>query len=208
MASFAPMTAAQSHLVPVSGEEPRIAARETSSSPSVTFSAFYDENLEFVWRNFGHMLGFDSIVDDVVQEVFMVALRRLPEFEGRSSARTWLYGILRRVVSDHRRAIQRRKVRDSVDLDEIATRDSGPHRTAEKAERLQILYEMLDKLDENKREVFILAEIERMSAPQIAEAIGINATTVHARLRDARRELDVMVQRFRARGGRHVKEGA
>jgi RNA polymerase sigma-70 factor (ECF subfamily) len=174
-------------------------ARAEASAP--TFADLYREQLPFVWRNARRLLGLDSVVDDVVQEVFIVALRRIGDFEGRSSIRTWLYGILRRVVADHRRAMQRRNIRDSVDLDAIAARESGPHRKAEKAESLVLLYELLDKLDEDKREVFVLAELEKMSAPEIAGILSINLTTVHARLRDGRRQFELAARRFRAREG-------
>jgi RNA polymerase sigma-70 factor (ECF subfamily) len=171
----------------------------TAPSTTATFADFYRQHLPFVWRNARQLLGFESNVDDVVQDVFMVVVRRLPEFDGES-VRAWLYHILRRVVASHRRKFTGRRVRDSVDLEAIPTRDSGPHRKAEKADALRQLFLMLDHLDDAKREVFILAEIENMTAPQIAQAIEINLTTVHARLRDARRELAVVAQRWRARG--------
>ena len=181
------------HVAPARKDEPVLVGANAQSS---TFAEFYEEHLDFVWRNVRRLLGFDAQVDDVTQEVFLVAMRRIAEFEGRSSARTWLFGILRRVVSDHRRARQRLDIRDSVDLDELAGRDSGPHRKAERAEAVELLHTMLDKLDENKREVFILAELEQMTGRQIAEALGINLSTVNARLRDAREELEIISQRY------------
>jgi RNA polymerase sigma-70 factor (ECF subfamily) len=86
-----------------------------------------------------------------------------------------------------------------VNLEEVAARDSGPHKRAEKQEALRVLCEMLDQLDDAKREVFVLADIELLTAPQIGEALGINVTTVYTRLRDARRELGTLAQRHRAR---------
>jgi RNA polymerase sigma-70 factor (ECF subfamily) len=172
-------------------------ARVDAAETTRTFGDFYAEHLQFVWRNVRHLIGFDSAVDDVVQEVFLVAMRRLPEFEGRAPVRSWLYGILRRVTAAHRRGALKHKGRDSVDLDALATRDSGPQRTVEKAEALRVLYEILDKLDDEKREVYVLTSIERMSASEVAAAIGINVRTVEARLRDARRELAIIAQRYR-----------
>jgi RNA polymerase sigma-70 factor (ECF subfamily) len=157
------------------------------------------EHFPFVWRNAQRLLGIDGVVDDVVQEVFIVALRRLPEFEGRSSVRTWLYSILRRVAANHRRT--RRKPDHDVtgDIDVIAARESGPHMKAEKCEALKVLHEMLEKMDEDKREVFILAEIEGMSAPEIAEVTGTTLSTVRARRRDARAKFDLLAKSYRAR---------
>src|SRR4051794_2046029 len=86
-------------------------------------SAFYLEHFPFVWRNAQRMLGIDSVVDDVVQEVFIIAFRRLHEFEGKSSFRTWLYAILRRVAANHRR-LHKKLEHDPEDLEGIATRES------------------------------------------------------------------------------------
>jgi RNA polymerase sigma-70 factor (ECF subfamily) len=177
---------------------PALRAEEPAQEGVTTFAHFYDEHLAFVWRNVRQLAGLECNVDDIVQEVFLVVFRRLSEFDGRS-ARSWLYSILRRVVSDHRRGVQRRKIRDSVDLEGVAAPDTSPDCKVEKIQALRTLFEMLDELDEVKREVFVLAEIEGMSAPQIAECVGINTTTVHARLRDARRDLAVQVGRRRAR---------
>ena len=178
---------------------------ESATTPVPALSELYAAHAAFVWRSARRLLGLDSdVVDDIVQEVFLVALRRLPEFEGRSTLRTWLYAILRNVVSDHRRLQHTRvrdKRRDSVDLDTIETRESGQHRKVEKAEALRALHEVLDQIDEERREVFVLSELEQMSAPEIAEITGTNITTVHARLRDARKRFEVLVRRYRARNG-------
>jgi RNA polymerase sigma-70 factor (ECF subfamily) len=176
-----------------------------AQSNLVTFDDFYNEHLLFVWRNARRLLGFDSLVDDVVQEVFLVAHRRLPEFDWKGSPRAWLFAILRRVVSDHRRSQRRRGEGHGGDgdVDGIAARDSHPDRKVEKAQALRLLYAYLEQLDDAKREVFILAEFEQMTAPEIGEALGIsNVTTVRARLRDARRQIGELVERQQRQEGR------
>jgi RNA polymerase sigma-70 factor (ECF subfamily) len=186
---------------PLSPVQDRASTTETHAGARAEgqpFSEFYDEHLDFVFRNVRHFLvGMDSQVEDVVQEVFVIVARRRAEFDGRSP-RSWLYSILRRVAANHRRAVRhRKKQRDSVDVDEIEAKDSGPHRKAENAEAARLFLSMLGEIDDDKREVFVLMEIEQMTAPQIAELLGLNVTTVHARLRDARRELATIAQRLR-----------
>src|SRR5580693_7433095 len=74
----------------------------------IDFDTIYRENFRFVWRT-AKRLGIEPVfLDDVVQETFVVVHRRLADFARRSSIKTWLYGIVRRVVADHRRG-QRRK---------------------------------------------------------------------------------------------------
>ena len=116
------------------------------------------------------------------------------DFEGRSSTKTWLYGIIRRVISDHRRTL-RRKPAWSEDapgqLESLHdTRSKAPDASAEQAEQVRLLYRLLESLDEEKREVFILAELEGMTMAEIAEALDVNPNTVSSRLRAARQRFE------------------
>jgi RNA polymerase sigma-70 factor (ECF subfamily) len=160
---------------------------------STDFEAIYREHFRFVWRSV-RRLGIDpSFVDDVVQETFLVVHRRLSDFEGRSSTKTWLYGIVRRVIADHRRSLRRKPAfADSATDVEHATDGTtvGPLASAEQAERVRLLYRLLEQLDEEKREVFILTEFEGMTIVEISEALDVNANTVSSRLRAARQRFE------------------
>src|SRR5579859_5834321 len=70
-----------------------------------TFAQVYEEHFSFVWRSARRLGAPDAVVDDVVQEIFVIVHRRLAAFEGRSSMKTWLYGIVLNVVRAHRRAL-------------------------------------------------------------------------------------------------------
>jgi RNA polymerase sigma-70 factor (ECF subfamily) len=160
---------------------------------SPTFEALYREHFRFVWRSV-RRLGIDpTLVDDLVQETFLVVHRRLGDFEGRSTTKTWLYGIVRRVVADHRRT-QRRKPAlrgPSADLEALSdTLRPGPDASAEQAEKVRLFYLLLERLDDDKREVFVLADLEGMTLAEIAESIGVNANTVFSRLRAARQKFE------------------
>ncbi len=168
------------------------------------FDAVYEEHFDFVWRNTRRLGVPDALVDDAVQEIFLVVHRRLAEFEGRSSLRTWLFGILARVASDHRRAIRRKSPHTrapgaAVDLDAVPDEAEGPHDRVVREEGVRLLHALLDELDDDKRAVLVLAELEQMTVPEIAEALGANVNTVYARLRAARRDFEQAAQRERAR---------
>jgi RNA polymerase sigma-70 factor (ECF subfamily) len=142
-----------------------------------------------------------AAVDDAVQDVFIVVHRRLTEFEGRSSLRSWLFGIARRVAHDHRRRIGRKE--RGEELPEVLPDPDGstPAGELERAQAVRTLHALLAALDDDKREVFILAELEQMTAPEIAAALGVNLNTVYSRLRAARAAFDAAVARHLARNG-------
>jgi RNA polymerase sigma-70 factor (ECF subfamily) len=164
------------------------------------FETIYREHFRFVWRT-ARRLGIEgALVDDVVQEVFVVVHRRLGDFEGRSAAKTWLYGIVRRVVADHRRTLRRKPLGTAPDgegLDAASPPEAGPEASAEQAERVRLLHRLLSQLDEAKREIFILFELEGLTLAEIAEALGVNANTVASRLRAARREFEAALEEQR-----------
>jgi RNA polymerase sigma-70 factor, ECF subfamily len=172
-----------------------------------SFEAIYEEHFDLVWRTVRRLGVPDALVDDAVQEVFVVVHRRLDDFEGRSSQKTWICAIVARVASDTRRAIRRksphtRSPEASVDADTVPDeRGDDPHDRSVHREGVRLLHRLLDELDDDKRAVFVLAELEEMSAPEIARALGLNVNTVSARLRAARSELDKAAQRERARDG-------
>ncbi|WP_437725047.1 RNA polymerase sigma factor [Sorangium sp. So ce861] len=184
--------------------EPPACAPDPAHPPGV--EALYDEHFAFVWRSLRRLGVADAAVDDAVQDVFLVVHRRLAEFEGRSSMKTWLFGIVLRVARAQRRNALRRGASElAVEAPEDPEAVAGPEADqpdarTEQAEAVRIFYELLDELDEEKREVFVLAELEQMTAPAIAEVAGINVNTVYSRLRAARHDFEQAVLRHRARG--------
>jgi RNA polymerase sigma-70 factor, ECF subfamily len=189
--------------VPPGGAEPAL-----PGAAGLDFLAVYEEHVAFVWRSARRLGVADEALEDVVQEIFLVVHRRLADFEGRSSIRTWLFGIMLRVVQEHRRARRRaesRLERAGVDLEALPDhRRPCPLEQASRSEAAQIFQQLLEQLDDDKRAVLIMVELEEMPVPQIAEATGVNVNTVYARLRAARRELDEAVQRYCAREGRRL----
>lgn len=168
------------------------------------FESVYEQNFKFVWRA-ARRLGIDpGDTDDVVQEVFVVAHRKLPEFEGRSQVKTWLLKILVRVVRHYFRTQQRkpghRPSSAQGELDILRDpRTRGPSEAAERREAVRVLDRLLSRMDSEKREVFVLAEIEQLSSVEIAEVLGTNINTIYSRLRAARQEFERAVTRFQTR---------
>jgi RNA polymerase sigma-70 factor (ECF subfamily) len=184
-------------------EDSRSWPAERSAATPVRVEDVYETHFDFVWRTARRLGAQDAQLDDVVQEVFLVVQRRLESFEGRSELKTWLFGITRRVVyaSMRRTGIRREVV--LAEADELAD-SSTPGAEAQLAsvEDTRLLYALLDELDEDKRAVFVLSELEEMSGPEIAEALDLHLSNVYARVRSARMAFDAALKRHRAREAR------
>jgi RNA polymerase sigma-70 factor (ECF subfamily) len=165
------------------------AARQVGTVSSVgDFDTVYSQHVGFVWRVLRGMGVPDAGVEDAVQDVFVVVHRRLSEFDGRHAVRTWLFAIAYRVAADHRRRARRLRAHEPLP-EQFGDRGPTPADSAERAERLRVLDALLSELDDEKRAVLVLAEIEGMTAPEIATVTGASLNTVYTRLRRARLQL-------------------
>lgn len=184
----------------------RLRATPDATSPPIVldFDEIYREHFAFVWRSARRLGVRDAFIDDVVQEVFVIVHRRLHEFEGRSTLRTWLFGVTLRVTRDHKRSLQRKPTATSheaasVDPDTLSAVGPSPSESAERAEAARIVHAILDEMDDERREVFVMSELEQIAMPEIAAVIGVNVNTCYARLRAARQIFEAAVARLRAR---------
>ena len=169
-------------------------ARATVSMPSL--AEVYDRHAAMVWRTL-RALGVDeAALDDAMQDVFIVVHRRLGDFEGRSALSTWIYGIARRVASQYRR--RRRDRSDETALAREAEPGPSPRERAEQRQAARLVMELLAELDEEKREVFVLMELEQLAAPVVAEMLAIPVNTAYSRLRLARQRFEAALARRRA----------
>ena len=186
------------------------ASRSSAVTPHVvpkSFEKIYNEYAGFVWRNARRLGVPASGAEDVVQDVFIVVQRRLPDFDGRAPLQSWLFGILVRVVRHYRRSYQRKDARcvsleqDPGHCNNTVARTSSPSEQAENAERLRLLEHLLGQLDESKRTLLVLSELEGWTLREIAEHLGSNTNTVHSRLRVAKRAFDDLHRRWLAEKG-------
>ena len=170
------------------------------SGPRLRFDVIYDELFEFVWRSARRLGVHEASVDDVAQDVFLVVHRRLDAFEGRSSVKTWLFGITLRVVSDWRRTKRRKGgLLELPAEDRLASSVVGPDGDLEREQSARLLQALLLELDDDKREVFVMVELEELSAPEVASVLSIPLNTVYSRLRVAREEFERALSRHRAK---------
>ena len=180
---------------------------EAPENDQDAFAHVYKQNVRWVWHMLRRLSVAEKDVMDVAQNVFLVVHRRLPEFEGRSSVRTWLGEITRRVASDYRRSapVRREVHTETAELDFRPATTSNSEENASRAEKVALARAILEKLPDAQRTVFIMFELEQMSGAEIAEELGVPVGTVRSRLRLAREafqsEVAVLQRAAPKRGG-------
>ncbi len=158
------------------------AAHALELAPHVpTFDEIYASHVRFVWR-VARALGVpEAAIEDAVQDVFVVVHRRLADYEPRSAMTTWLFAITRRVALAH----CRRGGRTEPLADEPAgTADTFA--AVSRAQAASTVSAILDTMDDDKRVVFALVELEQLSVPEVARMLDLNLNTAYSRLRLAR----------------------
>ena len=143
----------------------------------------YVEHHELVWRALARIGVPAEQLEDALQEVFMVLHRRRGEFDGRSSERTWLFGIATKIG-----ARLRDRSRRAPAPSPVAVGIPDPERALADQQALALVESALQRLRPERREVFVLCEVEGFSGDEVAELIGLNRNTVYSRLRLARRD--------------------
>jgi RNA polymerase sigma-70 factor, ECF subfamily len=167
---------------------------------ALTFDQVYRETAPLVLRAMRRLVPRD-LVDDAVQDVYLTVARRLSEFEGRSKTSTWIYAIVLKVASDHRRARRRQDRRVNALAAEPPPSTRSPEQHAERTTRVRLLHRVLEEMQEELREVLVLADLEELPGAEIASVLGLNPNTMYSRLRAARAEFNVLVRRAYAREG-------
>jgi RNA polymerase sigma-70 factor, ECF subfamily len=154
------------------------------------FARVYEEQFEFVWRSL-RLLGVRrDALDDVSQDVFSTVARQLGRFEGRSSLRTWVFGIVQNIASNHRRARVRKHDRLEPFDGHVVSPDPSPLAHTEGREAADAILEFCEGLEESRRAVFVLGLLEGVPAPEIAALLGIPLNTVYSRMRTLREGLE------------------
>jgi RNA polymerase sigma-70 factor (ECF subfamily) len=143
----------------------------------------FSEHVSFVWRTLRAMGVPEADREDVAQEVFLVVRKQLAGYEERGSMRAWLVAIARRVVSDHR---NRAHFRHELPRDTLPERGTDPKGKLEARSALERVEAVLSEIAPEQRQVFLLYEVEGLTMPEIAEALGAPLQTCYSRLHAAR----------------------
>lgn len=169
------------------------------------FTALVRSELEWVWRLLRRIGLSSADADDATQQVFLVAARRSEALRG-PSARPFLYGTAIRVAANARRTLRRRRDVPSEAVHAAVASEPSPDELLEQRRARELLDALLAQMAPELCRVFVLAEVEQLTAKQIAELEGLPAGTVASRLRRARSTFRELLERSQrssvARGGR------
>jgi RNA polymerase sigma-70 factor (ECF subfamily) len=169
-----------------------------SDARPVSFDALYREHFGFVWRCLRRFGVPARQAEDAAQDTFVVLHRRLGDLRPDASAAGFLFAIALRVARDYRRAGKR--VVSELDTENEPSAERGPFERTAEGEAGEVLAQFLDSLDDDKRAVFVLSELEGMTVVEVSELVGANLNTVYSRLRAARARFEAF---FQEHGGRH-----
>lgn len=169
-----------------------LAEQRSSVTPVWVFREYYHE----IRRGLGRLGVPNTQLDDATQDTFLVVHRKWGEFQNRSSVRTWLWAIARRVASEYRR--KHTTLQDK--LQELAYHPLElpitPERLAQKEEASRIVIHVLNELKEREREIMVLVGLEGFSVAESASLLGVPPTTAYSRYDAARLRFQQILKRL------------
>ncbi len=181
----------------VAAKDPRVADKPAYPQG---FAEIYDKWFDQVTRWVSALGGPSGDVEDLTQDTFLIIGRRLPDFDGRNLP-GWLYRVAKSVVRDHRRRAWFKHLLFGVSAADDVASTQTPATLFEGQERQRILFQLLSKMNESKRETFILFEIVGNSGEEIAKLLDIPINTVWTRLHHARKEFYAHVTELQTKEG-------
>ena len=181
----------------------------TDAAALCSFEAIYDAYYDLVARWIRALAGSTADREDLVQEVFLVVYRRLPDFDGRN-LKGWLYRITAHQVRDYQRLFWIRSIfRCCVEVSpELASARPTPLMTLEARERQQRLEWMLSHLSDPHRAAFVLFEIEGYTSEEIGDMQSVSVHTVRSRIHRARKKMSALVNKMTAPNRSSDKDSA
>jgi RNA polymerase sigma-70 factor (ECF subfamily) len=149
----------------------------------------FDRHGVHVHRFLGRLTGWGTDLDDLVHATFLEAFRAVGRFRGRAQVRTWLFGIAINISRHHLRSEGRRRAFLNVWAERPEERAPRPDQLVERQQLVARVADALADLPYPLRAAYLLCEVEELSGPEAAAALGVRPGTLGRRLHDARKAL-------------------
>jgi RNA polymerase sigma-70 factor (ECF subfamily) len=163
----------------------RDARRATRADADSRLRGMVDAHLEFVARVLRNAGTPQADIDDEVQRTFIIAARRLDDVRV-GAEKSFLFRIALNLAAHVRRTLARRREVSGDEAPERVDTLATPEQLTDRKRMRELLDRVLDQMDGNLRDVFVLHEFEEMNMSEIATVLGIPRGTVASRLRRAR----------------------
>ncbi len=163
------------------------------------FRKVFEQELPYVWQSLRRLGVAEADCDDLANEVFVRVHDRFAEYDSARPVRPWLFAYCARLASDYRK-LARHRLESALGSDpKIGAAVESPEEIAMRRETGSLVLDALDALDDDRRQVFILHEIEERPIPEVAEMLSIQVATAYTRLRAARQIFTESARRIQAR---------
>jgi RNA polymerase sigma-70 factor (ECF subfamily) len=159
---------------------------------SAAIAELFDRYGQLVRQMLIRALGTNHDVDDIVQESFIVVIRRIHTLEKPSALRSFVISVALRTAKNE---LRRRRVRRWVGLEEAAEPPLVPGHDPVTAERVRRVYAALERLDAGSRTLFVLRHVEGLELTELADAEGCSLATLKRRLARAEKRFDAIAGR-------------
>lgn len=170
-----------------------------STSEAPTFAELFTEHAAYVGRLLRYMGVPERDLDDACQDTFLVVHKKLETLRPDVSPRAWIYGICLHLAREARRRMAKERARtERLDSERQIPALGSPVDEVHAARQQALAF--LDLLDEDKREVFLLHDVEELTMREICDALGIPLQTGYSRLRLARERLQQKMGARRPKG--------
>jgi RNA polymerase sigma-70 factor (ECF subfamily) len=177
----------------------RPSPQEMPAPAPVGFEAAFRGEFDYVWFTLRRLGVHPRDLEDVTHDVFVLVHRHFDRYDPSRPIRPWLFGFAYRAAADYRRLARHRiEIRD--DLADMADPAASAVDRAAARQSLELAWTALERLDLDRRAVFVLHEVEGYAMPEIASALQIPLNTAYSRLRVARDQF--------ARAVQHLQRGA
>lgn len=156
--------------------------------PKPTVRALWDSHAPYILRSLRYLGVREADLDDAVQETFIVAHRKLADLVTSTAPRPWLYAIALNVARHARRT------RPASSIDDLAPALDPSDLDRRTQARLELL-SLLQRLDDDKREIVVLYFLEQFTLREIADALECPLQTIYSRLGAATKQLEAARKR-------------
>lgn len=175
-------------------------ARDLDRPAPFDLGAVYEREFDWVWHTLRRLGVAPRNLPDVTHDVFVVVHQRAFTYDPTRPLRAWLFGVSFRVARDHLNLGRNRRESVGEAVEVVDPAPSQDHHVAQSQAR-DLVIAALQSLDLDRRAVFIQHDLEELPMREIADALGVPAKTLYARLAVAREQFTAAVRRLRAQRG-------